>query len=90
MNRIYFKIIFKLRQSSLFVSAYKYIRHCVSYILNFLRSSVKVSGAFTLKYVSLAWTGNITAVIAVLPVGLAARSLPLLMDIIAHSVTYTR
>jgi hypothetical protein len=90
MNNTCFKIIFKLRQSSFFASVYKYIRYCVSYVLNFLRSLMKVSGAFTLRYVFLAWTGDIIVVIMVLPVGLGARSLPLLMDIIAYSVTYTR
>jgi hypothetical protein len=90
MNKTYFKIVFKLRQSPFFASVYKYIRHYVSYALNFLRSLVKVSGTFTLRYVSLAWTGNITAAAMILPVGLNIRSLPLLVDIIAHSITYTR
>jgi hypothetical protein len=90
MNKTYSEIIFKLRQSFLFLSAYKYIRHCASYALNFLRSPEKVSGASTLGYVSLAWTVNITIVAIILPVRLGARSLPLLIDIIAHSVTCTR
>jgi hypothetical protein len=90
MNKIYFEIIFKLRQSPLFLSAHKYIRHCVSYTLNFLRSPEKVSDTFTLKYVSLAWIVNITAAAIILPVGLGTRFLPLLIDIIAHSITYTR
>jgi hypothetical protein len=90
MNKIYFEIIFKLRQSPLFPSIYKYIRHCASYALNFLRSPEKISNAFTLKYMFLAWTVNITAVAIILPVRLSARSLPLLIDIIAHSVIYTR
>jgi hypothetical protein len=51
---------------------------------------VKVSGVFTLGYVFLAWTGDIIIVIVVLPVGLGARFLPLLVDIVAHSVIYIR
>jgi hypothetical protein len=90
MNKTYFEIIFRLRQSLFFASAYKYIRYCASYILNFLRSPVKMSGVFILEYIFLAWTGDITAAIMVLPVGLGARSLPLLVDMITYSVIYIR
>jgi hypothetical protein len=90
MNKIYFEIIFKLRYFPLFLSAYRYIRHCTSYALNFLRSSVKASNIFILEYVSFYRTVGIIAVIMVLPVGLNARSLFLPVDIITHSVIYTR
>jgi hypothetical protein len=90
MNKTYSEIVFRFFQSPLFPSAYKYIRHCDSYTLNFLRSPEKVSGTFTLGNVSLVKTVNIAAVIIVLPVKLVARSLPFAIDIIAHSVTYTR
>jgi hypothetical protein len=90
MNKIYSETVFKFFQSSLFSSAHKYIRHCDSYVLNFLRSPKKVSGIFTLKNVFLVKTVGIIIAIAVLPVRLVARSLPLLIDIIAHSVTCTR
>jgi hypothetical protein len=90
MNKTYSEIVFKLRQSPFFASVHKYIRHCVSYALNFLRSPVKVSGTFILEYVFLAWIGNIIIAIMVLPVGLGARSLFLLVNIIAHSVICTR
>jgi hypothetical protein len=90
MNKTYSEIIFKLRHSFLFLSAYRYIRYCVLYTLNFLRSPVKVSGAFILGYVSFCRTVGITAVIVILPVRLGTRSLPLPVDIVAHSVTCTR
>jgi hypothetical protein len=90
MNKIYFEIIFKLRQSPLFALVYRYIRYCVSYILNFLRSPVKVSGAFILGYVFLAWTGDIIAAAVILLIRLNARSLLLLVDIVAHSVICIR
>jgi hypothetical protein len=78
-----------LRHSSFFPSAYRYIRHCDSYVLNFLRSPEKASGSVTLGKVFLARIIGM-AVIATLPVGLAARSLSLAVDIVAHSVIYTR
>jgi hypothetical protein len=90
MNKTYFEIIFKLRYSFLFLSAYKYTRHCVSYALNFLRSPEKIFGISILKYVFLAWTVNVIVVAIMLPVKLNTRSLFLLMDIVAHSVIYTR
>jgi hypothetical protein len=90
MNRTCFKTIFRFFQFSLFPSAHKYIRHCDSYVLNFLRSPEKVSGTFTLGNVSLVRTVDIAAVVMVLPVGLTARSLPFAVDIVAHSVTCTR
>jgi hypothetical protein len=66
-----------------------YIRHCDLYILNFLRSLEKVFGFVILRKVSLART-VVIIVIIILPVGLAARSLPFAVDIIAHLVTCTR
>jgi hypothetical protein len=90
MNKTYSEIIFRFFQSFLFLSAYKYIRHCDSYALNFLRLSEKVSGTFILRNVSLVKTVGIATVIIILSVRLAARSLSLLVDIITHSVTCTR
>jgi hypothetical protein len=66
------------------------MRYCVSYVLNFLRSPEKASGAFILEYVSFCRTVGIVAVVVVLSVGLGARSLFLLVDIVAHSVTCIR
>jgi hypothetical protein len=90
MNRTCSETVFRFFQFSLFLSAYRYIRHCDSYILNFLRSLEKVSGTFTLGNVSLVRTVGIAAVIMVLPVRLITRSLPFVMNIIAHSITCTR
>jgi hypothetical protein len=90
MNKICFEIVFKLRQNFFFSSAYKYIRYCVSYILKFLRSPEKVFGIFILGYVSLAWTVDIIIVAMMLPVRLDTHFLPLLVDIVTHSVIYTR
>jgi hypothetical protein len=48
-------------------------------------------GGFTLGNVSFVRiVGAIIIVMVMLPVGLAARSLPLLVNIVAHSVTCTR
>jgi hypothetical protein len=90
MNKTCSETVFRFFQSLFFSSAHRYIRYCDSYALNFLRSPEKVSGTFTLGNVSLIRTVGITVVIIMLPVGLAARSLPLLMDIVTHSVTCTR
>jgi hypothetical protein len=90
MNRICSKTIFRFFQSPFFPSAYRYIRHCDSYTLNFLRSPEKVSETFTLRNMSLVRTVGIIAVIMVLPVRLIARSLPFAVDIITHSVIYIR
>jgi hypothetical protein len=50
-----------------------------------------VFGDFILGNVSFVKiVGAVIAVVVVLPVGLAARSLFLLMDIVAHSVICTR
>jgi hypothetical protein len=89
MNRVWFTIIFILRHFFLFPSAYRYIRYCDSYALNFLRSPEKVSDSVTLRKVFLIRIIVMRAV-AILLVRLAARSLPLLVDIVAHSVIYTR
>jgi hypothetical protein len=67
------------------------MRLCDSYALNFFRSPEKVSGGFILGKVSFVKiVGVIIIVIIMLPVRLAARSLPLLIDIVAHSVICTR
>jgi hypothetical protein len=90
-NRFCFEIIFKLRQSSLFLSAYRYMRLCDSYALNFFRSPEKVSGNSILgKVFFVRIVGIAITVMIVLSVGLAARFLLLLVDIVAHSVTCTR
>jgi hypothetical protein len=90
MNRTCFETVFKFFQFLFFPSAHKYIRHCDSYALNFLRSPEKISGTFILGNVSLVRTVGIVAVIIMLPVRLIARSLPFAVDIVAHSVICTR
>jgi hypothetical protein len=89
MNSTYFNIIFRFFQSSLFPSAYKYIRYCVSYALNFLRSPEKVSDFIIREYMSFVKTVVIAvAAVIMLSVRLKARFLLFDMDMIAHSVTY--
>jgi hypothetical protein len=90
MNRICSETVFRFFQFLLFLSAYKYIRHCDSYALNFLRSPEKVSGTFILGNVFLVKTVGIAAVIMVLPVRFIARSLLFAVDIVAHSVICTQ
>jgi hypothetical protein len=67
------------------------MRLCDSYALNFFRSPEKVSEGSTLRNVSFVRIiGAVITIIVMLPVRLATLFLPLLIDIIAHSVTYTR
>jgi hypothetical protein len=89
MNKTCSNTVFRFFQSPLFLSAHKYIRHCASYVLNFLRFPEKVSGSIIRGYVSFVKTVVIavTAIIMLL-VGLKARSLPFNVDMIAHSVAY--
>ena len=87
-NRFCSEIVFKLRQSPLFLSAYRYMRLCDSYALNFFRLLEKVSGGSILGKVSFVRiVGTAITVMVVLSVRLTARSLPLL---VAYSVICTR
>jgi hypothetical protein len=89
MNKTYSETVFKFFQSSFFLSVYKYIRHCVSYILNFLRFPEKVLGFIILRYMFFVKTVIIAvAIIIMLLIGLKARFLLFDVDIIAHSVIY--
>jgi hypothetical protein len=89
MNSTCSNTVFRFFQSFLFPSAYKYIRHCVSYALNFLRSPEKVSGSTILRYVSFVKTVvAVIATVVMLPVRLEARFLLFDVDIVTHSVTY--
>jgi hypothetical protein len=89
MNKTYFKTVFRFFQSSLFLSAHKYIRYCASYILNFLRFPEKVSGFTIREYVSFVKTVVIIIIaVVILPARLKARFLFFDVDIFAHSVIY--